>query len=85
MLDVWSVLFRAPPPPFPARPMFQPNLPAGGVTWSGCGAHISSVMDVVPTEQWCSCAKPPGSAYPPGLSSRHVRYSSPSSWSACSY
>ncbi|PGH12544.1 hypothetical protein AJ80_06705 [Polytolypa hystricis UAMH7299] len=24
-------------------------------TWRGCGAHISSVMDKIPTDQWCTC------------------------------
>ncbi|KAK7204072.1 hypothetical protein BZA70DRAFT_281412 [Myxozyma melibiosi] len=36
-----------------------------GKTWTGCGMHISSVLDSVPKDQWCTCAKPAGSEYPP--------------------
>ncbi|KAF8427442.1 hypothetical protein EV426DRAFT_529792 [Tirmania nivea] len=36
-----------------------------GKTWIGCGLHISSVMESIPKDQWCSCAKPDGSEYPP--------------------
>ena len=62
VLNMWSVPFV---PPSPVHPIFRSDLPAEGVTWWGCGAHIPSVMDAVPAEQWCSCAKPPGSVYPP--------------------
>ncbi|KAA8912765.1 hypothetical protein FN846DRAFT_257660 [Sphaerosporella brunnea] len=36
-----------------------------GATWIGCGAHISSVMDGIPKEQWCKCPRNGGEAYPP--------------------
>ncbi|KAK9472574.1 uncharacterized protein V1510DRAFT_403192 [Dipodascopsis tothii] len=34
-------------------------------SWWGCGLHIPSVMDSVPKDEWCTCAKPTGSEYPP--------------------
>lgn len=24
-------------------------------TWFGCGNHIPSVMDSIPTDSWCTC------------------------------
>ncbi|KAK6358752.1 hypothetical protein TWF730_008073 [Orbilia blumenaviensis] len=39
-----------------------------GKTWFGCGAHKPSVLDHVPKDQWCTCAKKPedaGDEYPP--------------------
>ncbi|KAF8455498.1 hypothetical protein BGX38DRAFT_1128235 [Terfezia claveryi] len=36
-----------------------------GKTWFGCGLHVPSVMDPIPKDQWCSCAKPGESQYPP--------------------
>ncbi|CAE6999546.1 hypothetical protein P3342_001049 [Pyrenophora teres f. teres] len=37
-------------------------------TWWGCGKHITSVMESVPLEQWCTCAprvEQQGQEYPP--------------------
>ncbi|KAI1386983.1 uncharacterized protein F4822DRAFT_331588 [Hypoxylon trugodes] len=40
----------------------------GQTSWLGCGSHIPSVLDHVPTEDWCTC-KPKvevnGKEYPP--------------------
>ena len=40
----------------------------GKQTWFGCGAHIPSVMDQVPKDQWCKCepqVDKEGTKYPP--------------------
>ncbi|RMZ72988.1 cytochrome P450 [Pyrenophora seminiperda CCB06] len=37
-------------------------------TWWGCGKHITSVMESVPLEQWCTCVprvEQQGQQYPP--------------------
>jgi hypothetical protein len=45
------------------------TIPAGGVTWFGCGSHIPSVLDSVPENQRCGCGpqiERSGKMYPPG-------------------
>lgn len=40
-----------------------------GITWFGCGAHIPSVLDSIPEEEWCGCepsVERGGRKYPPG-------------------
>lgn len=40
-----------------------------GITWFGCGAHIPSVLDSIPEEEWCGCepsVERAGRRYPPG-------------------
>lgn len=37
-------------------------------SWTGCGAHVASVMDVTPQENWCTCSpidEAESSKYPP--------------------
>ncbi|PKY01087.1 hypothetical protein P168DRAFT_292972 [Aspergillus campestris IBT 28561] len=37
-------------------------------TWWGCGNHIPTVMDSIPSEEWCTCApkvEREGKEYPP--------------------
>jgi hypothetical protein len=45
------------------------TIPAGGVTWFGCGSHIPSVLDSIPENQRCGCGpqiERSGKMYPPG-------------------
>ncbi|THZ74802.1 hypothetical protein D6C85_03271 [Aureobasidium pullulans] len=37
-------------------------------TWFGCGAHVPSVMDSIPKNEWCDCdpkTEKNGTEYPP--------------------
>ncbi|KAF2005936.1 hypothetical protein P154DRAFT_401920, partial [Amniculicola lignicola CBS 123094] len=37
-------------------------------TWIGCGRHISSVLEAIPSDQWCTCGpriEQEGTQYPP--------------------
>jgi len=40
----------------------------GKRTWFGCGAHVPSVMDSIPKNEWCDCdpkTEKNGTEYPP--------------------
>ncbi|KAF8004846.1 hypothetical protein HF325_000303 [Metschnikowia pulcherrima] len=40
-------------------------------SWTGCGAHIASVMDITDKKDWCTCEAVDGSSdpnYPPKAS-----------------
>lgn len=49
-------------------PAFLLTTLIGKRTWFGCGAHVPSVMDSVPKNEWCDCepkTEKNGTEYPP--------------------
>jgi hypothetical protein len=55
-------------PPISPFLLADTNLSPGKSTWFGCGRHVPSVMDTIPSEDRCTCepkVEKEGKEYPP--------------------